>query len=427
MKDVFKKIKRHIDKKIEKGFTLVELLAVIVILAIIMLIAIPAVLSTLEVARRKAFIEYTDKVANLAEQKTLSTELLLETSSNECTIYDITKDLDLSSTGDYKGYILVKKTNTGKEYIITMWDDNLMLRPYNYTNKINHSNESMELSDAIEKYSLSSKEELSISNLCGYGCKECTTISNEVVSGTKNLLYDVLKEASEEGTYAKEYIGPHQDSMNASLSTEKIYHWNVSSNENAKDVLEKNNVIFGGFCWQMIRTTDTGGVKMIYNGPVEDGKCLSSRSTKQIGETAFNIDGSSPAGVGYMYNINYDFHSKSIKENYKYSKTFTWDGSKYILDEATSVIVPNVKTYENINSLKNAHYTCWNLSGECTTISYAYSTIYYQIQYIDLNNGKSVEDALNDMLYGEDVNKNDSEIKKYIIGMYLVTKMLKMC
>lgn len=40
-------------KNTRKGFTLVELLAVIVILAIIMIIAIPAVLSTMEQARQK--------------------------------------------------------------------------------------------------------------------------------------------------------------------------------------------------------------------------------------------------------------------------------------------------------------------------------------------------------------------------------------
>ena len=27
-----------------------------------------------------------------------------------------------------------------------------------------------------------------------------------------------------------------------------------------------NNVIFGGFCWKIVRTTDTGGVKLLYNG-----------------------------------------------------------------------------------------------------------------------------------------------------------------
>ena len=38
-----------------KGFTLLELLAVIVILAIIMIIAIPAVSNTLEMTRKKSF------------------------------------------------------------------------------------------------------------------------------------------------------------------------------------------------------------------------------------------------------------------------------------------------------------------------------------------------------------------------------------
>lgn len=32
--------------------------------------------------------------------------------------------------------------------------------------------------------------------------------------------------------------------------------------------IDNNNVIFAGFCWKMVRTTSTGGVKMIYNGLV---------------------------------------------------------------------------------------------------------------------------------------------------------------
>ena len=51
-------------KKTNKGFTLVELLAVIVILAIIMIIAIPAVLETMQSARKKTFKEYAMKVTN---------------------------------------------------------------------------------------------------------------------------------------------------------------------------------------------------------------------------------------------------------------------------------------------------------------------------------------------------------------------------
>ena len=63
---IFLKIKK---KLISKGFTLVELLAVIVILAIIMLIAIPGVLSVLEYARVKSFTEFVDKSANLAQKQ----------------------------------------------------------------------------------------------------------------------------------------------------------------------------------------------------------------------------------------------------------------------------------------------------------------------------------------------------------------------
>ena len=54
--------------KKNKGFTLVELLAVIVILAIIMIIAIPAVLNTMETAKRKSMINFAEKIINEVEK-----------------------------------------------------------------------------------------------------------------------------------------------------------------------------------------------------------------------------------------------------------------------------------------------------------------------------------------------------------------------
>ena len=48
-----------------------------------------------------------------------------------------------------------------------------------------------------------------------------------------------------------------------------------------------NHVIFGGYCWRIIRTTDTGGAKMIYNGIPSDGKCLNTPSTN-IGGKKYN-------------------------------------------------------------------------------------------------------------------------------------------
>ena len=93
--------------KNNKGFTLVELLAVIVILAIIMIIAIPAVLNTMQTAKRKSMLEYAQKVMNKAEEMYMSKQLTgdpypLPTDYTEI-YFDVTKDLGLSSTGDFKG------------------------------------------------------------------------------------------------------------------------------------------------------------------------------------------------------------------------------------------------------------------------------------------------------------------------------------
>ena len=82
----------------KKGFTLVELLAVIVILAIIMLIAIPAVLNTLTAAKRKSFGEYVDKVFLTTQKKVLEEEVS-SVPSLGCKVYKIKTDLGLSSTG----------------------------------------------------------------------------------------------------------------------------------------------------------------------------------------------------------------------------------------------------------------------------------------------------------------------------------------
>ena len=58
-----------------KGFTLVELLAVIVVLAIIMIIAVPSVLSSMDNARKNTFVIEARKILNSAMAKRQSNEL----------------------------------------------------------------------------------------------------------------------------------------------------------------------------------------------------------------------------------------------------------------------------------------------------------------------------------------------------------------
>ena len=63
-----------------------------------------------------------------------------------------------------------------------------------------------------------------------------------------------------------------------------------------------NNIIFNNMCWKIIRTTETGGIKIIYNGTPTDGKCeIQTGTSTQIGTSAFNTKADDNAYVGYMY------------------------------------------------------------------------------------------------------------------------------
>ena len=487
-------------------------------------------------------------------------------------------------------------------------------------------------------------------------------------------LYGVLRLEALKNGLAKEYTGSHHDSFTEEPS-KKIYHWYAKNDSEGTEVQNKNNVIFAGHCWQMIRTTDTGGVKMIYNGDVENNQCLNTRGAhvgyaprtsqnlasnywygtdytydrvnktfkvsgiteqvtwnesngpgligkytckstsvdgtcttlylvesynntssayviplnsnsnySQFGTLQFNANYSLPSYVGYMYNTVYPYNSKTmtssetllssaalstsywysesttwgsptanrynldnpyqvsetadypnllnhftfmnatdtftdttvyyiaaingeniyyiqlsnsgnhtlsdfnytytygdsftdngdgtytinnptminrsdwytsyssvgankyvcknavndtcselwyttsttntdmtyinIANNYRYSKSFTWDGSKYVLDNDTSVTFWNINDSTNITSINNAHYTCWNETGECTIISYIYYISGTTPYYINITNGKSVEDAKNEMLYNDNVNTTNSTIKSGVDAWY---------
>ena len=160
-------------------------------------------------------------------------------------------------------------------------------------------------------------------------------------------LYNVLKQAAKEGTYAKEYTGEHQDSMDPTKSTEKIYHWYGSNAENGTAILDKNNVIFAGQCWQMIRTTDTGGVKMIYNGEAENNQCLSTRGNH----------------VGYASRASQDLAS-----NYWYGTDYTYDSTNKLFSIAGTT---EQATWSEANaSGLIGKYTCKQTTeeGTCATL-----------------------------------------------------------
>ena len=172
----------------------------------------------------------------------------------------------------------------------------------------------------------------------------------------KTTLYDVLKNAALEGTYAKKYTGAHQDAMDTNHPDREIYHFYASNDANGTAILEKNNVIFAGQCWQMIRTTDTGGVKLLYNGEAVNNQCLPTRG---------NHMGYSPV------------ETVDLSTEYYYSTDYTYDSS------SKRFALVNGHTPYDTNLTK--YYTCLstNASETCTKLYYTISLIsnntYYAI------------------------------------------------
>ncbi len=117
--------------KKRNGFTLVELLAVIVVLAIIMVIAIPSVLEAMNNAKKNSFVLYMEKVFKS------TSEYYLQDSATEMAgagyyIYDITTDIGQNSSGNFKGYVLVDASDVDDvQYIVYLNDKSYMALGHN--------------------------------------------------------------------------------------------------------------------------------------------------------------------------------------------------------------------------------------------------------------------------------------------------------
>ena len=94
----------------KKGFTLVELLAVIVILAVIILIAVNAVLPQMQKARKKSFADEGLSFAKAAENYYVDNQL----SGTQCvTVANLKGQYVTKSDSDYVGKIIVNANDDG--------------------------------------------------------------------------------------------------------------------------------------------------------------------------------------------------------------------------------------------------------------------------------------------------------------------------
>ena len=103
-------------------------------------------------------------------------------------------------------------------------------------------------------------------------------------------------------------------------------------------------------------------------------------------------------------------------QDYVFGSSFTHVNGTYTLTD--TVTINSDTWYANSTNVNTHHYTCLKNGNSCTSVYYVYEITNGGISYITLTEGKSVEDALNEMLYADDVNTKDSTIKTYIDKWY---------
>ena len=496
----------------KKGFTLVELLAVIAILAILVIVAMPNVLGMFNQAKVSSFTTEVKKIMDTATT-TFTKDALLNSGktvyySSESNATLGTKKLDMS--GNKKNYFIEMDRN-GNFKRVVVYDSNYCYDVYSDFGAasigiLDNSN-SIYFYDKIDKTSVresdiweAGNDSVSVtnsgSNYSVIGCEALDNASTNLSGGSdvrgEDYLYSALETEYNSGSIVKRYRGAHKDAFNIS-SNEPIYHFYASNSSQASDVLEKNNVLFANHCWQIIRTTDTGGVRMIYNGEASGGKCGSrgnhvgyassttkamnsnyyyatsfeyssgefslsgtktsktwnqSNSSSLIGQytclstsstakcsTLYLVGGVYSATEAYLLTLNnssdyfqygtspYSFRRTSLSnagyvagveyrsttiqsgnvDSYYYGSNVTWDGSKYILVNATRDT--------GAASISTHHFVCLNGTTSCDTVGYVYrkQVDTEDLYYITLSNGETnIDNIINKMLKN---NISDSAIK----------------
>ncbi len=188
-----------------------------------------------------------------------------------------------------------------------------------------------------------------------------------------------------------------------------------------RGAVNDNHVIFAGFCWRIVRSTGTGGVKLLYDGSPSNGKCNNTGSDSYIGQSPFNDSSNSPAYVGYMYGNVYEVSSmemNTLSGNIVYGNDVTYNGEtkEYTLVDTMSSDVANWSS-EYTTVQRKYHYTCFTDRDTCTSVHYMNHNSETTSYYITLTQGKKHTDALKEMLT-EASNEHSSKAKETVDSWY---------
>ena len=240
------------------------------------------------------------------------------------------------------------------------------------------------------------------------------------------LYNEVASQENDLGNYVIDFTKKAISSNNISVANGNGVN---KYTENGKDVyyyrghVDNNNVIWANFCWKIVRTTATGGVKMIYNGlPTAANTCLEGYNAV-IGSSVFSdqYTGSnrqSIADSGYMFGDRLEYrdantYDPSIGGNriFVFSNGVVRDGDNYTLDTSEGQSITGTWYEKRADASTRYHYICKDGAPQCDSTKIGY--LYYfggSLNYIPIGGYDNIEDALAGMFR----NTTSSSIKTYV-------------
>lgn len=361
-------------KNNNKGFTLIEILAAITILAIISTIATVAVFRYLDRTRKSSYETMEKSICDAANNYVINEGLesdVVEAGEDGVT-YDAKELMSskyLENLMDPKNNKKVCSANVNVRVTDATLDDDAIPEYYYFVK--------LRCKDYSSDVGFSSGCALN-KNVSDPGTDEPVVEPDDDGTGgntpdtSDKTLYGVVAKSSN-GT----------DAHISSLPTlsKGVYTMDETLNDNFpihyyRGNVDNNNVILNGFCWKIVRTTSTGGVKLLYNGVVNaDGGCNNTGTASEIGKAKFNESSGSLSDFGYMFGDRYNIsfirnelvHVLTGVRSSRalYSKNITYSNGNYKL------LNPVTRTDKDDNS---GYYSCKSLySTTCSEVYYVIS------------------------------------------------------
>ena len=273
----------------KKGFTLVELLAVIVILAVIILIAVTAVIPRMNKAKKKALVDEALMYFNAAKESYLFGDNV--NGSSLCIdITDLHGEYINKSNDDYRGVIKSTYVNGELSAVINLTNGNLYLV----------GSTDVDIDDVTDEMPQ------------GFATT-CGDYNPVIADGadTNTLAYKLLMSEGGDSLDANlELINERSESVDYTVAVKTAANSGMFKSEDNdgasfyyRGVVDNNWVSFGGFYWRIIRINGDGSIRMIYSG---------TSDSNHTGNNALILTSENARTSRYTENFSYNMQIEDV-------------------------------------------------------------------------------------------------------------------